>query len=51
MRRRVRDAVHRHYSGLELEILLDYDFDEVIEAIAEYHQEALERHLDDSGHD
>ncbi len=27
MRRRVRDAVHRHYSGLELEILLDYDFD------------------------
>ena len=38
MRRRVRDAVHRHYSGLELEILLDYDFDEVIEAIAEYHR-------------
>lgn len=38
MRRHVRDAVHRHYSGLELEILLDYDFDEVIEAIAEYHR-------------
>ena len=37
MRRRVRDAVHRHDSGLELEILLDYDFDEVIEAVAEYH--------------
>ena len=37
MKKRVRDAVRGHYNGLELEILLDSDFDELIEAVADYH--------------
>lgn len=39
MKRRVRDAVRHRYAGHSLEILLDVDFDDVIDAIAAYHRE------------
>lgn len=39
MKKRVRDALANHYCGHPLSIILDGDFDDVIEAIAHYHRQ------------